>query len=217
LSHFLEVFSSSYDLFIEGLWLTLKLSAASLVIAFFIGLVFAICKISNIKLLEWVADAYIWIIRGTPLIVQIFVLYYGIVEFIIIPPFWAGVIGLAVHSGAYIAEIIRGAIQSIDKGQTEAGRSLGMTKYQTMRRIVLPQAFRRAVPSLGNQFIIGIKDSSLVSFIGAQELFGVSSSLGSNSFDFLTFYLVVAVYYLFIVLVLTAIVNMIEKRMGKSD
>ncbi len=216
-SHFWSAFTSSYDLFLEGLWLTLKLSAASLLIAFVIGLFFAILKISKFKPLEWIADAYIWIIRGTPLIVQIFVLYYGLVEFIIIPPFWAGVIGLAIHSGAYIAEIIRGAIQSIDKGQMEAGSSLGMTKFQTMRRIILPQAFRRAVPSLGNQFIIGIKDSSLVSFIGAQELFGVSSSLGSNSFDFLTFYIVVAVYYLVIVLVLTAVVNVIEKRMAKSD
>ncbi|WP_174613956.1 amino acid ABC transporter permease [Virgibacillus ihumii] len=217
MSHFIDVFIGSFDLFIEGLWLTFELSAASLVIAFIIGLFFAILKISNIKILEWIADTYIWVVRGTPLIVQIFVLYYGLAEIVLIPMFWAGVAGLAFHSGAYIAEIIRGAIQSIDKGQREAGRTLGMTKGLTMRRIILPQAFRRAVPSLGNQFIIGIKDSSLVSFIGMQELFGVASTQGSNNFDYLPYYLTVAVYYLFIVLILTLLVNLLEKKMAKSD
>ncbi|SHG88463.1 amino acid ABC transporter permease [Ornithinibacillus halophilus] len=217
MAHFIEVFIGSYDLFLNGLWKTLQLSVASLIVAFFIGLFFAILKISKIKPLQWIADAYIWIVRGTPLIVQIFVLFYGLVEIMLIPMFWAGVAGLAFHNGAYIAEIIRGSIQSIDKGQTEAGRSLGMTAGKTMRRIVLPQAFRRATPSLGNQFIIGVKDSSLVSFIGFQELFGVASSEGSNHFDYLTYFLVVAVYYLIIVLALTLIVRYIEKKLARSD
>lgn len=215
--HFLDVFTNSYDLFLRGLWITLKLSSASLLIAFVIGLFFAILKISNIKILEWIADAYIWLVRGTPLIVQIFVLYYGLSQIFLMTAFWAGAAALAFHSGAYIAEIIRGSIQSIDKGQTEAGRSLGMSKGLAMRRIILPQAFRRAVPSLGNQFIIGIKDSSLVSFIGMQELFGVASTQGSNNFDYLPYYLTVAVYYLIIVLVLTVLVNMLEKKMAQSD
>ncbi|AIF43287.1 cystine transporter permease [Virgibacillus sp. SK37] len=215
--HFFDVFINSYDVFLNGLWITFKLSLASLVIAFFIGLFFAVLKISNIRVLEWIADAYIWIVRGTPLIVQIFILFYGLTDILLIPMFWAGVAGLAFHSGAYIAEIIRGAIQSIEKGQREAGRSLGMSPSLTMRRIILPQAFRRAVPSLGNQFIIGIKDSSLVSFIGMQDLFGVASTMGSNSFDYLTYFFTVAVYYLFIVLVLTILVNRIEKRLAVSD
>ncbi|MEC5422023.1 amino acid ABC transporter permease [Virgibacillus sp. C22-A2] len=214
---FFEVFISSYDVFLNGLWITLKLSIASLLIACVIGLFFAILKISNIKLLEWIADAYIWVVRGTPLIVQIFILYYGLTDILLIPMFWAGAAGLAFHSGAYIAEIIRGAIQSIDKGQGEAGSSLGMSKGLTMRRIILPQAFRRAVPSLGNQFIIGIKDSSLISFIGMQDLFGVASTMGSNSFNFLPYYLTVAVYYLLIVLILTIIVSKIEKKLAQSD
>ncbi|WP_099158677.1 amino acid ABC transporter permease [Virgibacillus ndiopensis] len=217
IKHFFDVFINSLDVFIEGFKITINLSVASLIIAFIIGLFFAILKISNVKILQWIADAYIWVVRGTPLIVQIFVLYYGLTEIILLDKFWAGVAGLAFHSGAYIAEIIRGAIQSIDKGQTEAGRSLGMTSGLTMRRIILPQAFRRAVPSLGNQFIIGIKDSSLVSFIGMQELFGVASTQGSNNFDYLPFYLTVAVYYLIIVLVLTVLVNMLEKKMAQSD
>jgi polar amino acid transport system permease protein len=215
--HFFDVFFSSSDLFINGLWLTLQLTAASLVIAFFIGLLFALFKISNIKILDWIADVYIWIVRGTPLIVQIFVLYYGLYEMIELNAFWAGTAGLAFHNGAYIAEIIRGSIQSVDKGQREAGRSLGMSGVLTMRRIILPQAFRRAIPPLGNQFIIGLKDSSLVSFIGMQELFGVSNTQGSNNYDFLTYYLIVAIYYLFIVLILTVIVNRIEKKLSASD
>ncbi|WP_147629078.1 amino acid ABC transporter permease [Oceanobacillus massiliensis] len=201
----------------EGLWITLKLSVVSLLIAIVIGLFFALLKISNIKILEWIADIYIWIVRGTPLIVQIFILYYGLTDIFLVPMFWAGAIGLAFHSGAYIAEIIRGAIQSIDNGQREAGLSLGMNKGLTMKRIILPQAFRRAVPSLGNQFIIGIKDSSLVSFIGMQDLFGVASTMGSNSFDYLPYYVTVAVYYLLIVLLLTFIVNLTEKRLAVSD
>ncbi|MBB6453366.1 polar amino acid transport system permease protein [Salirhabdus euzebyi] len=215
--HFFDVFINSIDIFVEGLWITLKLSVVSLLIAIVIGLFFAILKISNIKVLKWIADAYIWLVRGTPLVVQIFILFYGLTDILLIPMFWAGVAGLAFHSGAYIAEIIRGAIQSIDKGQAEAARSLGMTKGLSMRRIILPQAFRRAVPALGNQFIIGIKDSSLVSFIGMQELFGVASTMGSNTFDFLPYYITVAVYYLLIVLVLTFAVNKLEKRLAASD
>ncbi|GAA0428866.1 MAG: amino acid ABC transporter permease [Bacillota bacterium] len=217
ITHFFEIFTGSIDVFLDGLWITIKLSVVSLLIAFIIGLFFAILKISNIKILQWIADAYIWIVRGTPLIVQIFILFYGLTDILLIPMFWAGAAGLAFHSGAYIAEIIRGAIQSIDKGQREAGRSLGMSRGLTMRRIILPQAFRRAVPSLGNQFIIGIKDSSLVSFIGMQDLFGVASTMGSNSFDYLPYYLTVAIYYLLIVLILTYVVNLTEKKLARSD
>lgn len=215
--HFFNVFASSFGLFLHGLWVTLELTIVSLVIAFIIGLIIALFKISNIKVLKWISDAYVWLVRGTPLIVQITVIFYGLTGIIVVPVFWAGVAGLAFHSGAYIAEVIRGSIQSIDKGQIEAGRSLGMSGSMTMRRVILPQAFRRAVPPLGNQFIIGLKDSSLVSFIGAQELFGTANSQGSNHFDFLTFYLVVAVYYLFVVLVLTLVVNRIERHLATQD
>lgn len=217
LMDFFEIFINSSDVFVKGLWITLRLSVVSLFIAIFIGLFFALLKISGIKVLGWIADAYIWIVRGTPLIAQIFILFYGLSGLFLIPMFWAAAVALAFHSGAYIAEIIRGAIQSIDKGQREAARSLGMTKKMSMRRIVLPQAFRRAVPSLGNQFIIGIKDSSLASFIGVQELFGVSNSLGSVTFDYLPHYIAVAIYYLFIVLVLTLLVNKLEKKLAVSD
>jgi len=217
ITHFLTEFYGSYDIFLHGLWLTLELSVVSLVVAVVIGLFFAFLKLSRIGVLGWIADIYIWVVRGTPVVVQIFILYYGLTVFVTLSAFSSGVVALAFHNGAYIAEIFRGSIQAVDKGQNEAGRSLGMTAVLTMRRIILPQAFRRSIPALCNQFIIGVKDSSLVSFIGMQELFGVANALGSNNFDYLTYYLIVAAYYLCVVLILMIGVNMVERKLAASD
>nr|WP_062447087.1 amino acid ABC transporter permease [Thalassobacillus devorans] len=212
-----EALIESRSLFAEAAWLTLKLTAISIFIAIFIGLFFALLKISNIKVLEWIANFYIFIVRGTPLIVQIFVFYYGLTEIAMISGFWSATLGLAFHNGAYIAEIFRGSIQSIGKGQNEAGRSLGMNRSQTMKRIILPQAFRRALPPLGNQFIIGLKDSSLAAFIGLTEIFGAATTMGANTFDYMTWLLVSAVYYLILVFLLTLLVSFVEKKMAASD
>ncbi|KZZ85137.1 MULTISPECIES: amino acid ABC transporter permease [Bacillaceae] len=217
LPHFFQVFGESYDVFLKAMLLTLQLTVVSIIIGIFIGLFFALLKISNIKPLGYISDAYIYLVRGTPLIVQIFILYFGISGIFLIPDFWAASLALAFHNGAYIAEIFRGTIQSIDKGQMEAGRSLGMTRSLAMRRIVLPQAFRRALPPLGNQFIIGLKDSSLAAFISMNELFNVATTLGSNNFDEMTYLLIVAVYYLIVVAILTIGVNLIEKKLAVSD
>lgn len=208
---------NSRELFFEAAIMTLKLTAVSIFIAIFIGLFFALLKISNVKPLEWFANAYIYIVRGTPLIVQIFVFYYGLTSIWMISGFWSVALGLAFHNGAYIAEIFRGSIQSIGKGQTEAGRSLGMSSTLTMRRIILPQAFRRALPPLGNQFIIGLKDSSLAAFIGVQELFAVATTKGANDFDYMTWLLVCAVWYLVLVFLLTLVLSFVEKKLAVSD
>ncbi|MGD6802470.1 amino acid ABC transporter permease [Rossellomorea vietnamensis] len=213
---FFETFIDTIDVFLQGMLLTFQLTVVSVFIAIFIGLFFAFMKISKVKVLEIIADLYIFIVRGTPLIVQIFIFYFGLTE-LDISGFWSVVLGLAFHNGAYIAEIFRGTIQSIDKGQMEAGRSLGMSNGLTMRRIILPQAFRRALPPMGNQFIIALKDSSLASFIGMFELFSVATTLGSNNFDYMTYLLIVAVYYLVLVLFFSMIVNLVEKRMSLSD
>ncbi|RDI44180.1 amino acid ABC transporter permease [Falsibacillus pallidus] len=214
--HFLNAFADTYDIFLRGMKLTFELTVISVFIAIFIGLFFAFLKISKIKPLEILADLYIFVVRGTPLVVQIFVIYYGLTS-LNISSFWSVVIGLAFHNGAYIAEIFRGAIQSIDKGQMEAGRSLGMSRGLTMRRVVLPQAFRRALPPLGNQFIIALKDSSLASFIGMYELFSVATTLGSNNFDYMTYLLIVAVYYLVLVFVFSMAVKVAERKMSVGD
>ncbi|KMJ60331.1 cystine transporter permease [Bacillus sp. LL01] len=216
LAHFFDVFFSSYDMFLRGMLKTLQITAISIVIALFVGLFFAFLKISKIKVLEWIANTYIYLVRGTPLIVQIFVFYYGLVQFGI-TAFWSITLALAFHNGAYIAEIFRGTIQSIDKGQMEAGRSLGMTSNLAMRRIILPQAFRRALPPLGNQFIICLKDSSLAAFIGFYELFNVAQTQGANSFDYMTYLLVVSVYYLFLVGLIGIFVNLLERKFAASD
>lgn len=216
-SHFLHTFINSKNLFIDAALLTLKLTVVSILIGILFGLFFALLKISRIKVLGYISNAYVFLVRGTPLIVQIFILYFGFSGIFLIPDFWAAALALAFHNGAYIAEIFRGTIQSIDKGQMEAARSLGMTRILAMRRIILPQAFKRALPPLGNQFIIGLKDSSLAAFISMNELFNVSTTLGSNNFDEMTYLLIVAVYYLVLVAVLTMLVSLFEKRLAVSD
>ncbi|WP_419882483.1 amino acid ABC transporter permease [Peribacillus sp. B-H-3] len=216
-SHFFDTLFGSTNVFVDAMLLTLELTVVSVLIGIVIGLFFALLKISNIKILEYISNAYIYLIRGTPLIVQIFILYFGISGIFLLPDFWAAALALALHNGAYIAEIFRGTIQSIDEGQMEAGRSLGMSKSLTLRRIILPQALRRALPPLGNQFIIGLKDSSLAAFISMNELFNVSTTLGSNNFDEMTYLLIVAVYYLILVAILTIAVNLIEKKLAVSD
>ncbi len=216
-SHFFDTLFSTRGVFFDAMVLTLQLTVVALIIGIVIGLFVALLKLSKFKVLGYIADAYIYLIRGTPLIVQIFILYFGISGIFLIPDFWAASLALALHNGAYIAEIFRGTIQSIDKGQMEAGRSLGMSKGLTMRRIILPQAFRRALPPLGNQFIIGLKDSSLAAFISMDELFNVATTLGSNNFDEMTYLLIVAIYYLILVALLTGIVSMLEKKMSISE
>lgn len=212
----LAKFIDTYPIFLKGMLLTFQLTIVSIFIAIFIGLFFSFLKVSNIKVLEMIANLYIFIVRGTPLVVQIFIFFFGLTA-LNISDFWSVVLGLAFHNGAYIAEIFRGAIQSIDRGQMEAGRSLGMTIGLTMRRIILPQAIRRALPPLGNQFIIALKDSSLASFIGMYELFNVATTQGSIKYDYMSYLLIVAVYYLILVFVFSLIVSLIEKRMASGD
>ncbi len=204
---------STFSGFMQAALVTLQITIVSLILASIIGLFVALMKLSNKKILSWIANLYIGVIRGTPLIVQIMWLYFGITQVVVLSAFWAGAIALAIHSGAYIAEIFRGAIQSIDKGQMEAAESLGMTRKQAMRRIIFPQAFKRSIPSLGNQFIIGLKDSSLVAFIGITEIFNLSMSQAAATFRQLEFYTIAGIYYLVLIVIFTLITNKIEKRL----
>ncbi|RNA70238.1 amino acid ABC transporter permease [Alteribacter keqinensis] len=206
----------TYPIFFEAAWLTVRISVAAVLIGTVIGMFVALVKLSN-PFLKVIADIYITIIRGTPLIVQIFVLYFGLTNLVQLSSFWAVSLALAIHNSAYIAEIFRGSIQSIDKGQMEAGRSLGMTKGLSMRRIILPQAMRRAVPPLGNQFIIALKDSSLAAFVGVAELFRTAQGIAAGTFNTMETYMIVAVYYLGLVMILTFIVNKVEHRLSASD
>lgn len=159
------------------------------------------------------ATVYIELIRGTPLIVQIAILYFGIASVVTFSQFWAGALALAIHNGAYIAEIFRGSIQSIDKGQMEAARSLGMTYSLAMRRIILPQAFKFSIPPLGNQFIIGLKDSSLVAYVGMADLWGSGLSEAASNYRQLETYMVVGIYYLVLVLLFSYLLRKLERRL----
>jgi polar amino acid transport system permease protein len=202
--------------FLQASWMTISITIISLLFAMIIGIIFAGFKISSIKILNRVADIYIGIIRGTPLIVQIMFLYYGIANFLTLNSFTAGALALSIHTGAYIAEIFRGAVQSIDRGQMEAARSLGMSYPLAMRRVIFPQALKRAIPPLGNQFIISLKDSSLVAYIAVTDLYNTALTVqGENYMPFET-YFVVGLYYLIIVLIFTWFFNRLEKKYDVS-
>lgn len=207
----------TWPFFFEAAWITLRLTIAAVVIGTIIGLFIALLKLSTFQPLNWLANIYITIIRGTPLIVQIFVLYFGLSGGLQLSDFWAVSLALAIHNSAYIAEIFRGAIQSIDKGQMEAGRSLGMTHSLTMRRIIMPQASRRAVPPLGNQFIIALKDSSLGAFVAMPELFRTAQNIAAGTLNTMETFIIVAIYYLVLVMALTLIVNKVEDWLAKSE
>lgn len=210
----IDVFMRTYPGFLEATLVTLQITAVALVLGTILGLIFALMKISRSKVLQTIANFYITIIRGTPLIVQIMFLYFGITSLIVLSGFWAGAIALGIHNGAYIAEIFRGAIQGIDKGQREASSSLGMTRSQSMRRIIFPQALKRSIPPLGNQFIITLKDSSLVYIISVPELFSLANREAAQSFQSLETYLVVGVYYLILVMIFTYLLKLYENKLN---
>lgn len=216
LQNIIGILSEHGVAFLKASWMTISITIISLLFALIIGIIFAGFKISSIKFLNWISDIYIGLIRGTPLIVQIMFLYYGIANFLTLDSFTAGALALSIHTGAYIAEIFRGAVQSIDRGQMEAARSLGMSYPLAMRRIIFPQAFKRAIPPLGNQFIISLKDSSLVAYIAVTDLFNTALTIqGENYMPFET-YFVVGLYYLIIVLIFTWFTNRLEKRLDVS-
>jgi polar amino acid transport system permease protein len=182
-----------------------------------VGLLVALGRLAKNKALSALCRSYIFLIRGTPLLVQLFIIYYGLTSIVTIAPIPSAIIALAIHNGAYIGEIFRGAIQSIHYGQIEAAKSLGMTHLKAMERIVLPQAFKRAVPSLGNQLIIALKDSSLASTIAVPELMLKGRQMGSSTFMYMEMFIIVGLWYLIMTSVLSFVMHRIEMRLKVSD
>lgn len=209
-------FAKYAKIFIPAAFMTLKVTAAGILIGVLLGFVFALMRISKLKIFTIPAKAYIWVIRGTPLLLQLMMIYFGLTGFLMLPPIPAAFIALGIHNGAYIAEIFRGAIESIDRGQREAGASIGMTKWKIMHRIILPQALKRAIPSLSNQFIIALKDSSLASSIAIPELLLKSKQLGAATYRTMEMLTIAAVYYLLMTSVLTVLFNLVERRLSVS-
>jgi polar amino acid transport system permease protein len=204
-------------LLLRGLLLTLKISFISIVLGIIIGLVTGLARISSNPALKWLAIIYIEIIRGTPLLVQIYIFYFFIGQVFKLSSFMAGILALSFFAGAYIAEIIRAGIQSIHRGQMEAARSLGMSYYLSMRYIVLPQAFKRILPPLAGQFISLIKDSSLVGVIALVELTRAGREIGTSTFNYFEVFFTVAALYLILTFSLSMVVQYMERRFAASD
>lgn len=198
-----------------GLYYTLLISIVGLFIGFILGAIFGLGRISKNKIVYGMASVYIEIIRGTPVLVQAIWIFFALPLIIgqTLNSIVAGIIVIALNSGAYIAEIVRGSVQSVDKGQMEAGRSLGLNPGQTMRHIIWPQAFKRMIPPLGNQFIISIKDTSLLSVILVPELIFQGRLIAANHFNAVEIYTAVAVFYLVITLSLSLILRQFERRL----
>ena len=201
----------------QGLWVTIWLSFISGLFGLIIGLITGLCRVSNNPALRGLSIFYIELIRGTPLLVQIFIFYFFIGTVLNLDRTVAGVGALALFVGAYIAEIIRAGIQSIHKGQTEAARSLGMNPFQTMAYIVLPQAFKRVLPPLAGQFISLIKDSSLVSVIAITDLTKSGREIITSSFATFEIWFTVALLYLLVTSVLSQLLFWLERRFARSD
>jgi glutamine transport system permease protein len=210
----MDIISAALPMLLKGLQVTLYIFVIAIILGFLIGLVIALFRLAPIKILNWIAKIYVDAIRGTPFIVQLFFIYFGVnsLQIISLNSTTAGIITVAINAGAYFAEIIRAGIQSIDKGQTEAARSIGFTGAQTMRYVVLPQAFRRMLPTITNQSIISLKDTSLLSVIGIADLTQQGQIQASATFEAFKIWLVVGIIYFIIIYLLTLLANFVERR-----
>ncbi|GAB1534970.1 amino acid ABC transporter permease [Geovibrio sp. ADMFC3] len=204
-----------FPFLLQGAVLTLKISIFALILGFIFGISAALFKLSKNPLLRGAAGFYIWIVRSTPLLVQLFLIYFGLPQLgIDLGSFFSGVLGLALNTGAYNAEAIRGGIISVPSGQMEASRSLGMSSKLAMRRIILPQAMGIALPSLGNNFVILIKDTSLVSTITLVELTLTAQRLIGSTYKPFEMYLMAAFLYAILTTATSLILGRVEKRMA---
>ena len=210
---------NSFPLLLLGAGVTIKITAMSVAVGVIIGLFVGIARICRVRPLEWLAAVYVDFFRGTPLLVQIFLVYFALPVLTgqRIDPYIAAIGACGINSGAYVAEIFRAGIQSIDEGQMEAGRSLGMTWGQTMRYIIVPQAFKRVIPPLGNEFIALLKDSSLVSVIGFEELTRRGQLIIAKTYGSLEIWISVAIVYLVMTLTISRFVAYLEKRFAADD
>ena len=211
-----DLMINSLPLLIVGAGITIQITAISVGLGLIIGMFVGIARICNVKVLRALATVYIDFLRGTPLLVQIFLIYFALPMVVgqRVDPFIAAITACGINSGAYIAEIFRAGIQAIDEGQMEEGRSLGMSWVQTMRYIIVPQAFKNVIPPLGNEFIALLKDSSLVSVIGFEELTRRGQLIIARTYGSLEIWITVALIYLVMTLTISRLVSYMEKRLA---
>ena len=210
---------NSLPLLLAGAGVTIEITAIAVGLGFIVGLITSVCRLSGVKVLQVIAVCYVNIIRGTPMLVQIFLIYFALPMVIgeRINPFVAAVAACSINSGAYVSEIFRAGIQSVDKGQMEAGRSLGLSWMQTMRYVILPQAFKHVIPPLGNEFISMTKETSLVSVIGFEELTRRGQLIIAKTYGSFEIWLTVAAIYLVMTLTIARLVSYLERRFATDD
>lgn len=215
---------SFYERILIGLKNTFLIAAIGFLIGFLLGTALAVTKLlpqnkKRFKILSKISDVYVAIFRGTPIVVQLLVSYYFLLPLLGIQATGLSVceVVFGLNSAAYVCEIMRSGILSVDKGQTEAGRSLGLNYMQTMFRIVFPQAIKNILPTLGNELITLVKETSVVSFVGAIDLFTAFQYIGSKNYEYMIPYLMMALIYIVIIVLLTALFKLIERRLRASD
>lgn len=200
---------------LEGIWYTIFIALAGLLIGFLLGAIMGLARTAKNRIVFGLATLYVEVIRGTPIMVQALYIYFALPMMfgIQIDPIVAGITSIAINAGAYIAEIVRGSIQSVDRGQVEAGRSLGLSSLQTFIYVIWPQAFRRMIPALGNQFIISLKDTSLLTVIGVGELTRQGTIVVSANFRAVEIYTLVGLLYLAMTLTISIALRLLERRL----
>lgn len=207
--------TDSWGQLMHGLSTTLQIIGLSLLLSLAFGMLGGFAKLSNIQPIRWIGRTYVSVVRGTPFIVQLFFIYFGLPQLgVQLSPMVAGILALGLYSGSYVTEIVRGSIQSVDRGQMEAARSCGMSPISTLRHVIVPQAFLRMLPPLGNEFVSLTKNSALVSFVTIGELFHVGQTIIARTFDALTVYLFIGLAYYILTNIIGLAANAIEKKMA---
>ena len=224
---FLSTMKSEYfrQLLMDGLVNTVKVAVMGLIIGILIGTVIAIAKVAPkykriVRILDKICSVYVAIFRGTPMVVQLLLAYYVLLPSLGIKDvnsLMVGIVVFGMNSGAYVSEIMRGGLNSVDKGQMEAGRTLGLGYPITMLKVVIPQALKNILPTLGNEFITLIKETSVLSFITVYDLYTALSTIGSKNYEKMVPYLVMAFIYIILVLLITLLVKILENAFAKSD
>ena len=226
IQRFLEVFinAGGYNKVLEGLQNTLLIAVLGLVIGIVVGTLIATVRVLPKykrlpRILNGICSFYVGLFRGTPIVVQLLVFYYVLLPLmgLKMTSVAVSVVVFGLNSAAYISEMMRSGIQSVDPGQMEGGRAVGLSYGTTMMRIVIPQAVKNILPTLGNEFIALIKETSVVSFVGATDLYVAFNYIGSNSYEFMVPYLVMALIYIALVLIISMLVKAMERSLRKSD
>ena len=219
ISHVMDTFVTEgrWKWFVSGLGYTMLITLFAVILGCIIGVLMALMRLSRSKILRAVSGVYIDVIRGTPTMVQLLIINFVILAPINVPAWIIGSVAFGINSGAYIAEIVRGGILSVNIGQTEAGRSLGMTSGQTMRHIIMPQAMKNILPALGNEFVVLIKETAVVGMISNIDLVGAARKVQGRTYDYLVPLLSIAAIYYVVIKIISLLLNKLEQGMRKAD